>query len=674
MTIIQNQTASKLTLTGVDNEKLSLAPRQIKTIDDDDTFYFKELEREGLVRSVKDSSREIGEDIFTLLFGVGFWGGLGTWWLSSSEPMFDLSEKVWKIGVWSLFVLILTILIFIVVINVTNSGTLVKRFTSQLAALIVILAIGVGLPVCSIYYFGYGRELLDIPDANPLALFTRFVQLAFISIASLLPVLLFFLFDRYQLGTLRNRLYLDIFRLEPSLRTIGEIDAKYGSQISEAYGPETQGRGRLAPGSRWPVLVCSIVITIGWIVTLAPIGFDLKPETVTDALIVLQPQQTTLVYGFLGAYFFSLRLIALRYARGDLKPKAYSHIMVRIFIVAVLCWVLDVIFSDESTVRLVLAFLFGITPDEFFTWLKGAMKSKYLKSFSKELPENIIPEASKLPLTDLDGIDLYDRSRLESEGIVNIEGFAHYDLIKLIIESRLPVPRLIDWMDQAILYLHLVGGSDAKARIKLRDYGIRSATDLLLSWDESSKRSNKEFKKFKQILGDVDPPPYRLEVIRDAMHDDEWLVTILNWRKDIKHQEKQHSALPTTAEGLERFAETQMQNGRNGAALNFLNEAVFIRNKASSRLLIAQILSSSSPEYSNWAKASEHADIAFKLEPEDPVVLKQLCKIYINIEEYDSALIMCQNAIAIVSSWKKGKHKDSELKALEILQQQIEER
>ena len=52
---------------------------------------------------------------------------------------------------------------------------------------------------------------------------------------------------------------------------------------------------------------------------------------------------------------------------------------------------------------------------------------------------------------------------------------AHHDLVELMLPTRIPVPRLVDWTDQAILQLH-VGAQDLA---KLRSYGIRTATDLL---------------------------------------------------------------------------------------------------------------------------------------------------------------------------------------------------
>ena len=82
--------------------------------------------------------------------------------------------------------------------------------------------------------------------------------------------------------------------------------------------------------------------------------------------------------------------------------------------------------------------------------------------------------ADPLPLTDLQGIDLYDRTRLASEGVTNIEALAHHDLVELMLLTRIPVPRLVDWTDQAILHLHVIEDD----RAKLRRYGIRTASDL----------------------------------------------------------------------------------------------------------------------------------------------------------------------------------------------------
>jgi tetratricopeptide (TPR) repeat protein len=658
-TWIRNETPARLTLIGVEDERLVLAPLQEKAIGDVSAFDFEDAVRDGILSTGEDAPYGLIDRIGAFLYGGTIAAFVLGVFLSNTFPQ-------WRLAPWVIPAVILLLVLAGVVIWGTNSSLLVARVAAQLMALVVILAIGVGLPSATIYFFGRGHELFS-PDANPLLVFGRLIQLSFIATASLLPVLLFFLFDRFQLGTIRKRLYGSLFRLDPSIQTINEIDAKYGSEIREAYGSPVQGRGRLTPASRWPVLICAFVITIGWIVTLAPVGADFNPEDRVHALEALLPQRTAFVFGFLGVYFFSLRLIAIRYARGDLKPKTYTHIMVRIFIVAVLSWVLDAIFVGESRVMLVLAFLFGITPDEFFTWLKAAFRG----SISDQV--FVFPEPTKLPLNDLEGIDLYELARLESEGIVNIEGLAHHELIDLIIETRVPVPRLIDWMDQSILYLHLVGGSESDGRAKLRDYGIRTATDLLRAWDQAKGRGDAEFEAFKKLLGGQGPP-YRLEVIRDALQDDEWMTTVSCWRQEAVRKPIERRAVPSSVEALERWADRQLKGEpRYGRALKILTEeSLEIRDTASTRRRIARIYATSTvPAYCDSVQARENAARAFELAPNDHKGIAELIDIYMALKDYAEAKKMCDVAIEIVSNWKDSEQKSKETKRLKGIQKQI---
>ena len=64
-----------------------------------------------------------------------------------------------------------------------------------------------------------------------------------------------------------------------------------------------------------------------------------------------------------------------------------------------------------------------------------------------------LPLDEPAPLTELEGIDLYDRTRLAEEGINNIEALAHADLVDLMSSTRISAAELVDWTDQAILYL-----------------------------------------------------------------------------------------------------------------------------------------------------------------------------------------------------------------------------
>jgi hypothetical protein len=107
-------------------------------------------------------------------------------------------------------------------------------------------------------------------------------------------------------------------------------------------------------------------------------------------------------------------------------------------------------------------------------------------------------------LTQIDGIDIYESARLESEGISDIPSLAKSDLVSMMVNTRMPVERLVDWSDQAMLVLLVDEGEDrasgdgdgekvegrdgekaegqdgeARSRIShLRSLGIRTASSL----------------------------------------------------------------------------------------------------------------------------------------------------------------------------------------------------
>ena len=693
---ITNETPTRITLVGVDDKEISLAPMQQKEIDEDSSFDFTDLELGGVVSRSNGSTEEFKEKIIPVVIGAGFWLVVIGMVVVNREPFFGISPEYWPLAVWGFVASTLAAIVISVYVTGTNSASRVIRWSIQAVSLTVILAIGVGLPAATIYYFGGGQELLSnagpigieaspsndasnqvqsgvessqtigVSEASalPLALYGRLIQLAFIAIASLLPVLLFFLFDRFCLGTLRKRLYMSLFRLDRTLKTTGEINAKYGAQIDEAFGPQDLEQGRLSPGTRWPVLVCALVITIGWTVSLAPVGaFD--PQNGSEVIASLLPQSTPLVFGFLGVYFYSLGLIAIRYARGDLKPKAYTHIMVRIFVVAVLSWVLETVAPENTTTTLLLAFLFGITPSAFFIWLKEIFRGR--------VPSKIIPQPT-LPLQELEGIDLYDLGRLESEGIVNIEGLAHHELIDLIIETRIPVPRLVDWIDQAILYLHITGGSNKADRKKLRDYGIRTATDLEVAWQKAGDRKDGSLDALRQLLGGK-KPLYRLEVIRNALSDDEWMQTVTNWRDENPRDDQRYSALPSTAIALKKLGDQELVDGRYQNALQYYLRSIEAEDSAVARRRVALLLATFDNEDTHDpAAARVHAQIAYDLAPGEYQGSLDLFEVYLALNDSDKAEEMYEAGRAIVEGWDSSRQSEKkiELQRLQGLKQRLE--
>ncbi len=114
-------------------------------------------------------------------------------------------------------------------------------------------------------YFDHTRST----DAIDLTLLGRGLQLLFMAAASLLPALLYFLFDRQQLRTLREQFERHMFRLDPRWTRSPTSARSTGRSSARATAPTTgRGQGRLLPGRRSPVLIATVVITFGWLVTL----------------------------------------------------------------------------------------------------------------------------------------------------------------------------------------------------------------------------------------------------------------------------------------------------------------------------------------------------------------------------------------------------------------------
>jgi hypothetical protein len=386
--------------------------------------------------------------------------------------------------------------------------------------------LGIGAPAIVIYFFSG----CNWNHPSPLLL-GRMLQCLFIAIAALLPAMLYFLYDHQCLSTLRSRFEHSIFRLDPNLSTLTDVRAKYGRQANEIYGAEDKHNGRmpLNVGSHFPILAATLLISMGWLITLV----HLEVQKDDRWLTLFAPQLDVLIFGFLGAYFFAITDVLRRYIRRDLKPKAYSSICVRLLIVVILAWVLRDILSPifPDAVVLALVFLVGIVPETGVTYIREALSPK-MRSLFRIKKEEVEVD----PLTKIDGIDLYDRTRLMDEGVTNIESLAHHDLVDLMMETRIPVPRLVDWVDQAILYLHAKesgGEDDLKLQRHLRKYGIRTATDLVRAHKHAKDLGAEQLNALLETLSPSQPGKMnQVQLVIDALSDDEWLTYVRHWREN----------------------------------------------------------------------------------------------------------------------------------------------
>jgi hypothetical protein len=422
--------------------------------------------------------------------------------------------------------------------------------TCQGLIIVVVLLVAVAAPASAIYY---GTELSSVvvfthwshPSlvAGHDALYivvARLLQLIMLIIVSIVPALMYFQFDREKLSTLVDRWLHAIFRLDPSLGTVADVDAKYGRRVEEFYGASLAtgvGEPRKRLHDRSPVIVATLLIAIGWIVVL--LNDAHRPGALPSFQDLFQPSPTPMTMGFLGAYFLAVQVTLRGYVRGDLKPKTYNVITVRILMAVILAWAAQALWGTNQVV-LALSFIAGILPNTVLRRIRdvggpstilrqvrdvgGRQKAQAGGRQKAEDDGHQKAEKDDLqvqsPLSQLDEVDVYERTRLEEEGITSVQALARHDLIDLILSSRIPVPRLIDWVDQAILLQHV----PERAAQTLRGLGIRTATDYLqVSTDEGA------FHHVSRVLakgGDLNA-----ELLRIVLNGDEWLSYIENWRQ-----------------------------------------------------------------------------------------------------------------------------------------------
>ena len=399
-------------------------------------------------------------------------------------------------------------------------------------------ALALGLVAVSVIAVGaIGPALIMMSfTTDAITVTGRMLQMVFVVIAALLPALLYFLYDRQKVSIVSKTFYREIVLLDPAIHTSADAEEKYGHLINEVYGDKSAGYYLANVGL--PITLSSVLIALGWLLILLPIVPE-SPLGPADFFNLVNPLPSALSFGFLGAYFFALNMVFRRYVRSDLTPKAYSHITVRLLVTTILVWAVSVLPDPQfkqSPALLIMAFCIGVVPETAIKVIQEFMR-KTIGRFSESLDE-------RDPLTNLDGIDLYDRARLSEEGVENIENLAYHNMIDLLVQTRIPARRLADMVDQAILYLHAGTGRDAKTgqdsdsqketTLKLlRGYGIRTATDLEQAWKEgflcSALQDDPQEQHYTQ----------RLTVIVKTLEDADWMPQLRYRREQVTQlQEK----------------------------------------------------------------------------------------------------------------------------------------
>jgi hypothetical protein len=528
-TIVANQLFRRVRIRGADQHVLTLAPLERRLVRKDEELSWFDLDRIQS-RGAVTVTRKPDTNPASVIVGGGFWLVVGYFIVGSNL------DHLWFWVGGALFIIVASM---VAMAFLRRGGLEVLRWTKQTAAFLLVVGLAYVIPAAAIFWstnlhaVAFGPRPWAELDASSAALVGRVIQLVFIASAALLPGLMYFVFDREQLGTLRDRFVQQVFRLDPTLQSMQDLDAKFGPQIEEVFGSQQSSRtAKLLGGRLAPIVAATTLITLGWTVTLLNSQVAVGPGQSFRILDLFAPEKSAVTFAFLGAYFFAIQLVARSYLRGDLRPKSYGSIAVRILIVVILAWVLEEIAGGDPTGLLAAVFVAGIVPETAVQWIV---------EFVKRVPWSSGASADVVerhPLTQLEGIDLYDRTRLMDEGVSNVEALAHHDLIDLMLRTRIPAPRLVDWVDQAILFLHLQDAEEPvehRLQNRLRSYGIRTATDLERACAAAQVKGSQYLTKLLAKLGGEPEAaePYRIEVVLETMRDDEWLTAIRHWREPV---------------------------------------------------------------------------------------------------------------------------------------------
>lgn len=274
-----------------------------------------------------------------------------------------------------------------------------------------------------------------------------------------------------------------------------------------------------------PVVAATLIISVGWVLVVKPGSVGEVPSTMPGPKDLSIPFNS-FCFGFLGAYFYIFQMLVRRYFQNDLKTPAYINATLRIIIVILLVWVVDLLLRDAITndaSRLVFAFIIGVFPYVGWQAIQALIRLPF---------QFVVPTLRrKYPLSDLDGLNIWYESRLLEEGIEDMQNLATADLVDVILNTRIPVDRLIDWVDQSLLYMHLgkskarVGESD---RDKLRRFGIRTATDLE---DALGAKDEELVKRLEYLLNaEKQEEPSILRCIQATFKDEPNLYHVREWK------------------------------------------------------------------------------------------------------------------------------------------------
>jgi len=302
---------------------------------------------------------------------------------------------------------------------------------------------------------------------------------------------------------------------------VQKFNAYYGrgtANAAKAANTETNFKARI--DTLFPVFVTTVTLAVGWSAVLWNPSFINGAESATDVL----------KFTFLGAYAFIAQDLIRRFFQSDLRPSAYASALLRItFALVTMTALLQLIGNLDYGAQAVIAFVVGVVPLVALQALQRAASGLLRRAVPQVAPD--------YPLNDLTGLNIWYEARLVEEGIEDMENLTTANLVDVILHTRVPVGRLIDWLDQAFLALHLPPRElerDPKefpqlpiTRRALERRCIRTATDLIKAWPDEEPN---DADGAGEPVGIAGLPYAETELLVRLLKQDRRIAPIWNWQ------------------------------------------------------------------------------------------------------------------------------------------------
>jgi hypothetical protein len=255
-----------------------------------------------------------------------------------------------------------------------------------------------------------------------------------------------------------------------------KFDAYYGASVA-ATGRDRLHRIRVE--TLFPVFLLTALLSAYWTALL----WDVHSLDLGSGAAKLW---TCPAFGFIGAYTFGVNMLVRRFLQNDLRPSAYASFALRVIVVLLLAVGIHPLLNKlgaDTAIQAAVMFVVGIFPPVLLRVIQRLASARL-----RALVPSVSPD---YPISDLEGMSAWYESKLLDEGIEDMQGLTTANLVDLLLHTQIPTARLIDWIDQSILLLHL-SRSEQDLTPKLRRLGIRTATDLLAAFPSEEMESSSE--------------------------------------------------------------------------------------------------------------------------------------------------------------------------------------